>query len=416
MKNRQTKPEMQRYMPAAEQVAEELSKAQSIDDFFGKEGIFSRLFSNTIEKMVEAELTDHLGYEKHDSSGDNTGNSRNGSYSRTLRTSAGDTEIEVVRDRNGEFKSPLLKKYATSSNEIEDKVTAMYARGMSVADIQSMLEDTYGIDISPTLISTITAKVMPLVDEWQTRPLEAIYPIIYLDCIHVRIRREHKIESTPVYVCLGVDMEGHKDVLGHWVGTGAEGANYWLSVVTDLQSRGVKDIWIAAVDGLTGFVDAIHSIYSRTVVQRCIIHQIRNSLKYVSWKDKKAFMADLKAVYQAINKDSAEAALFTLSEKWSDKYRIAIKSWENHWNDLSSYFEFPLEIRRLMYTTNTIESYNRQLRKVTKSKSVFPTEESVRKMLYLATRDILKKWSLPIRDWSQIFNQLAIRFEDRLPI
>jgi putative transposase len=293
-------------MPAAEKVAEELGKARSIDDFFGKDGIFSKLFSSTIEKMVEAELTDHLGYSKYDPKWKNSGNSRNGSYQRSIRTSAGDTDIEVVRDRNGDFKSPLLKKYATSSNEIEDKITAMYAKGMSVADIQSMLSDTYGIDISPTLISTITAKIMPLVDEWQTRALEEIYPIVYLDCIHIKLKREHKIQSVAVYVCLAVDMEGKKDILGHWLGDGGEGANFWLSVVTDLQTRGIKDIWIAAIDGLSGFKDAIASVYPKTIVQRCIIHQIRNSLKYVSWKDKKSFMGDLKNIYQAVNREAAE--------------------------------------------------------------------------------------------------------------
>jgi putative transposase len=414
MKTKDSRPEIQKYMPAAEKVAEELGKAQSIDDFFGKKGIFSRLFSNTIEKMVEAELTDHLGYDKHSSSGDNSGNSRNGSYRRNLRTSVGDTPVEVARDRNGEFKPKLLKKYETSSNEIEDKITAMYARGMSVSDIQSMLTDMYGIDISTTLISTITGKIMPLIESWQNRPLEQIYPIIYLDCIHVKLKKEHRIQTIAVYICLAVDMEGHKDVLGHWIGDGAEGANFWLSVITDLQQRGVTDILIAAVDGLSGFIDAIHAIYPKTMVQRCIIHQIRNSLKYVSWKDKKTFMTDLKAVYQAVNKQEAETALLTLSEKWSNKYRIAIKSWENNWDDLTTYFEFPDDIRRLMYTTNTIESYNRQLRKVIKSKSIFPTEESIRKMLYLATQDILRKWTMPIYNWHRILNQLSIRFEDRL--
>jgi len=408
--------EPKRYMPAAETVVEELGKVKNINDFFGKDGIFAKLFSTTIEKMVEAELTDHLGYPKHDPKGKLSGNSRNGSYNRSIRTSVGDQEIAVARDRNGEFSPALLKRYATSSNEIEDKITALYAKGMSVADIQALLADTYGIDISPTLISTITAKIMPLVDEWQNRSLERIYPIIYLDCIHIKLKRDHRIQAAPVYVCLSVDLEGRKDILGHWIGDGAEGANFWLSVVTDLQTRGVEDIWIAAVDGLSGFKDAIVSIFPKTIVQRCIIHQIRNSLKYVSWKDKKTFMTDLKAIYQAPNKEMAETALFALSEKWSDKYKIAIKSWENNWDDLTSYFEFPTGIRRLMYTTNTIESYNRQLRKVIKSKAVFPTEESVRKMLYLATHDIMKKWSLPIHNWSQILNQLAIRFEDRLHI
>jgi len=285
-------------MPSAEEVAQELGKATSIDDFYGKDGIFSRLFSKTIEQMLEAELSAELGYQRYESTGRNSGNNRNGHYKRKMRTSSGDAEIKVPRDRNGEFQSALLQK---NSSEIEQKILALYAKGMSTRDIQEMLEELWGIDVSPETISAITDKIWPLVEEWQNRILMSQYAIVYLDAIHIKLRREGKIVNVAVYNVLGVDLDGHKDILGHWVGDGGEGANFWLSVVTDLQARGVDDIFIAAVDGLPGFGDAIHSVFPETQVQRCVIHQIRNSLKYVIWKDRKAFTADLKKVYKAAN-------------------------------------------------------------------------------------------------------------------
>ena len=407
------KKDIQSHMPSAEEVAQELGKATSIDDFYGKDGIFAKLFSKTIEDMLEAELTSELGYERYDTEGHNSGNNRNGHYTRKMRTSGGDAAIKVPRDRNGEFQSVLLKK---NSNEIERKVIAMYAKGMSTRDIQDLLTELYGIDVSPETISAITDKVWPLVEAWQNRPLATVYAIVYLDAIHIKLKKDGKIVNIAVYNVLGVDLDGHREPLGHWIGDGGEGANFWLSVVTDLQTRGVQDIFIAAIDGLTGFKDAIQSVFPKTKVQRCIIHQIRYSLKYVVWKDRKAFVADLKTVYQAATREEAEANLQKLEQTWKNKYAAAVRSWQNNWDDLATFFEFPKEIRRLIYTTNTVEGYHRQLRKVTKNKGSFPTEQAVRKLLYLATMDITKKWTAPIQNWPLILNQLAIRFEDRWPV
>jgi putative transposase len=401
--------------PSTERVQEALAQAKSMDDFFGKEGIFAQLFANTLEQMLEAELSEHLGYEPYEAKGRNSGNNRNGRYAKKVRTSSGDTTIRVPRDRNGEFEPQIVKKHAANTNELEEKIIGMYAKGISTRDIQETLEDLYGVDVSAATVSQVTEKVWPLVEAWQNRPLDAIYPIIYLDAIHLKLRREGKVVNTAVYIVLGVDLDGHRDVLGHWVGDGGEGANFWLSVVTDLQNRGVQDIFIAAIDGLQGFKDAIQAVFPQTQIQRCIIHQIRNSLKYVSWKDKKAFTADLKKVYKAPNREEAETQLLHLGETWNPKYAMAVRSWENNWEDLTTFFDYPAEIRRLIYTTNTIEGYNRQLRKVTKNKASFPSDEAARKLLFLAHQNIAKKWTRPIVDWPKILNQLAIRFEERWP-
>ena len=291
--NKKNQKDTQEYMPSAEEVAQELSKATSIDVFYGKDGIFAKPFSKTIEEMLETELTSQLGYEPYQAEGRNSGNSRNGHYTRKMRTSGGDAEIKVPRDRNGEFQSELLKK---NSNEIEQKVIAMYAKGVSTRDIQDMLTELYGIDVSPDTISKITNKVWPLVEAWQNRPLAKVYAILFLDALPIKLKQNGKVENVAVYNVLGVDLEGHREILGHWIGEGGEGANFWLSVITDLQNRGVQDVFIAAVDGLSGFSDAIHSVFPKTKVQRCIIHQIRYSLKYVTWKDRKAFVADLKTI------------------------------------------------------------------------------------------------------------------------
>jgi putative transposase len=404
------------YLPSVEEIQQELSRAESIDDFFGKEGIMARLFARTLEQMLEGELTAKLGYERYEARGRNSGNSRNGKRSRKVQTSGGEVAIAVPRDRQGEYQPQLLERYKGRSNEIEQKVIGLYAKGMTTRDIQASLADLYGLDISAGTISTITEQVWPLVEEWQNRPLDKIYPIIYLDAIHIKLRQEGKVENVAVYIVLGVDLAGHRDVLGHWVSDGAEGANFWLSVISDLHSRGVEDIFIACVDGLAGFEEAIRAVFPRTQVQRCIIHQIRNSLKYVIWKDRKAFIQDLKRVYQAATRDEAENNLLKLGDAWGDKYAIAIRSWENNWAALSTYFDYPAQIRRLIYTTNAIEGYNRQLRKVTKNKAAFPSARSIRKLLYLANERITKKWTMPIPNWAMILNQLAIRFEDRFPV
>jgi putative transposase len=403
-------------MPSVEEVQRELSKAKSMDDFFGKEGIFARLFAHTIEEMLEAELSEQLGYERYEVKGRNSGNSRNGRYAKKLRTSGGERIIQVPRDRNGEFEPQVVRKHEANTNELEDKIIGMYAKGMSVRDIQETLEELYGVEVSPTTLSAITDKVWALVEAWQNRSLASIYPIIYLDAIHIKLRREAKIQNIPVYTVLGVDVEGHRDVLGHWIGEGSESANFWLSVITDLQSRGVKDIFIACMDGLSGFKEAVLAVFPKTHIQRCVIHQIRNSLKYIAWSDRQAFMNDLKQVYQAATRESAEAQLRQLGQTWADKYAVVIRSWQNNWEDLATFFDYPTEIRRLIYTTNSVENYHRQLRKVTKSKSVFPTPEAARKLFFLAHRDILKSWTLPMHNWPLILSQLAIRFEGRLVI
>ena len=411
--NQQSTPSV---LPSVERIQQELARAKSIDDFFGKEGIFARLFADTLEQMLEAELTAHLGYPRHAPEGHHSGNSRNGKRTRQLRTSTGDTTIQIPRDRNSTFQSPLLDTYQTSTNELEEKIIGLYAKGMSARDIQDTLHQAYGVEVSPATISTVTDKVWSLVEAWQNRPLAAIYPIVYLDAIHLKLRRDGKVANTAVYIVLGVDLDGQRDVLGHWVGDGAEGANFWLSVVTDLQSRGVTDIFIACIDGLTGFKDAIQAVFPRAQIQRCIIHQVRQSLTYVSWKDRKAFVADLRTIYQAPTREAAETRLLELAERWSVTYPMAVRSWETHWEDLATMFEYGAEIRRLIYTTNSIEGYNRQLRKVTKTKGAFPTDEAARKLLFLVNRDITRKWTAPVPNWARIRNQLAIRFAGRLPM
>ena len=411
-----TTPKPKPSMPSLEAIQRELGKAQSMDDFFGKEGIFARLFAETLEQMLDAELTAQLGYEPYEAKGRNSGNSRNGHYRKRVRTSNGEAEVTVPRDRQGDYEPQLLKKYQANTNELEDKIIAMYARGMTQRDIETQLAELYGIEVSAQTISTITNKALPLVEAWQSRPLAAVYPILYLDAIHYKLRKDHKIENRAIYIVLAVDLDGYKDVLGHWVSDGEEGASFWLGVVTDLKNRGVEDVFIACVDGLTGFKEAIRSVYPQVEIQRCIIHQIRNSLKYVVWKDRKAFAADLKAIYRAPTRELAETQLLQLAEKWGDKYAIAVRSWETHWEELATMFAYTPEIRRLIYTTNIIEAYNRQLRKVTKNRGALPSPEAIRKLLWLAHQDVVKKWTMPVANWANILNQLAIRFEDRFPI
>jgi len=414
MSDEQTRENRQELMPSAERIAAELSRVQSMDDFFGKDGVLARLFAKTLEQMLEGEITDHLGYDRYEAKGRNSGNSRNGYYGKKVRTSTGEQSIQVPRDRQGEFEPQILKRHAHNTNELEEKIISMYAKGMSVRDIQGHLEELYGVDVSSQTISTITDKVWPLVEAWQSRPLSPIYTMVYLDAIHIKLRQKSRVENVAVHIVLGVDVEGHRDVLGHWISEGPESANFWLKVLSDLQNRGVQDIFIASIDGLTGFEEAILAVFPRTRIQRCVIHQIRNSLKYVSWRDRKAFMTDLKTVYRAATREEAEANLVHLGETWSGRYAIAVRSWEQNWGSLSTFFDYPQEIRRLIYTTNTVEGYNRQLRKVLKTKAAFPTSDAARKLLYLVNTEITKKWTNPIRDWAKILNQVTILFQDRL--
>jgi putative transposase len=401
--------------PSKQQIDEAVNKAVASGDISEAQTILKQLMAPTIEALLKVELEDHLGYEKHSVEGYNTGNSRNGNYQRKLKSTIGQLDISVPRDRKGEFNSQLLRKYSSSSHGIEDKVVAMYARGMSTRDIADALQDIYGVNVSSTLISQMTQSVMPLVIEWQNRPLESIYPVCWIDCIHLKVRQDKQVKNVAVYIIIALTAEGRKDVLGHWVGTGGESAKYWLSVFTEIKNRGVTDILICSSDNLKGLSEALESIYPQTIIQKCIVHQIRNSLKFIPSKHTKEFLKDLKSVYKAETKDLAEQNLLQLASKWSDRYPMAIKTWEDNWSELSAYFEYPAEIRRIIYTTNTVEGYNRQIRKVIKAKSQFPTAESVEKILYLVYDNVSRKWTMPVRNWALVRNQLAIKFEGRFP-
>ena len=393
----------------------ELLKISNVGSMEDIQKLFKETIAEFMENGLEAELDEELGYSKYDYRNKETKNSRNGHSSKTLRTSFGNVEVSVPRDRKSEFEPQLLKKNQTSiSQDIEEKILSMYAKGMTTGDIETHIRDIYGIEVSDTTISRITDKILPAAKEWQQRPLESIYAVVFLDAIHYHVRSEGQIVKKAVYIAIGVDLEGHKDVLGMWVGEN-ESAKYWATVLNSLKNRGVEDILIVCTDDLTGFSAAIESVYPKTEIQNCIIHQLRNSSKYVSYKDIKALMADLKAVYAAVDETSALEALEVFAERWDKKYPSISRSWRENWPDLSTYFKFPQEVRRLIYTTNTIEGFNRQLRKVTKSKSVFPTDDSLLKMLYLAMMDITKKWTGRRQDWSTIHSQLAIFFPDRMP-
>lgn len=390
----------------------DMSNITSMDDI---QNLFKETIAEFMEDGLETELDDELGYSRYDYCNKNTENSRNGHSSKTLRTSFGDVEVAVPRDRKGEFEPQLLKKNQTSiSQDIEEKILSMYAKGMTTGDIEAHIQDIYGVNVSDTTVSRITDKILPVAKEWQQRPLEAVYAVVFLDAIHYHVRSEGHIVKKAVYIAIGIDLDGHKDVLGMWVGEN-ESAKYWATVLNSLRNRGIEDIFIACTDNLCGFSTAIEAVFPKTEIQNCIIHQIRNSSKYVSYKDLKALMADLKAVYAAVDEDAALMALDTFSEHWDKKYPTISQSWRANWANLSTYFKFPQELRRLIYTTNAIEGFNRQLRKVTKAKSVFPTDESLFKMLYLAMMDITKKWIGRRQDWSMIHAQLAVYFEDRMP-
>lgn len=391
----------------------DLMKQGKLKDAKDISTLLKEQFADIIEEMLEAELDEELGYTKYDYKNKETTNSRNGKRKKTVMSEYGELDIDVPRDRYSEFEPVVVKKNQTDISGIEDQILGMYAKGMTVRDIQDHIDNIYGFEASPALISRITDKILPLVGEWQNRPLESIYCHVIMDAVHYKVRQEGRIINKAAYVAIGTNLDGMKEVLGIWVGEN-ESSKYWLKVITELKNRGVEDILIASIDGLAGFSDAIKAVFPETEVQRCIIHQIRNSTKYLSYKDRKSFCNDLKNVYQASTESEALQQLDLLEDKWGDRYLIAVKSWRNNWDEISAFFKYPPEIRKMIYTTNAIESYNRQLRKVTKSKSVFPTDESLMKMLYLATMDIQKKWTQRYRGWSMILAQLSIHFEDRL--
>jgi len=387
-----------------------MKDCQSTGDIQAK---LKRLFAGTIEQMLEAEMDEHLGYEKNSVEGNNSGNSRNGYNRKTIISDYGESEIVVPRDRNGEFEPRLLEKRQTRTDEIEQKIMAMYAKGMSQRDILDTLQEIYGAEVSQTLISKITDKILPEVSEWQNRPLESVYPVIFFDGVIFKVRKDNKIINKCAYTVLGIDTDGKKDILGIWLGEN-ESASFWASICSDLKNRGVRDIFVACHDNLSGLSSAINATFPKTKQQLCIVHQIRSSTKFVPYKDKKSVCADLKKIYGAPNLEAAEYAKEEFREKWDKKYPSIMKSWDTNWAELTTYFEYPEEIRRLVYTTNAVEGFHRMLRKYTKTKTIFPTDDSVKKSVYLSVREITKKWTMPVRDWGMAYSQIAIFFEDRL--
>ena len=373
------------------------------------------LYARAMEQMLEGELDSHLGYEKHSPEGINTGNSRNGKTSKTVKTTLGEVELEVPRDRNGSFEPVLIPKRSRKVEAIEDIIISLYARGMTVRDIEAQIREVYGYNISDATISNVTAKVQILVTEWQSRPLSSMYYVVWMDGIVFKVRQNGKVINKTVYLAVGLTSEGHKEMLGMWLGEG-ESASFWMGVMTDLRARGVEDILITSTDNLKGFTEAIVSIFPQSVTQICVVHQIRNASRYVVWKDKKQFASDLKAVYTAASKDLGWQALENLEATWGKKYPHAIKSWKNNWTELSHFFDFPMEIRSMIYTTNIIENLNGKIRKYTKAKMSFPDDASVLKSVFLAIREITRKWTFPVRNWSLIINQFINIFGERCKI
>ena len=395
---------------------EEVKKCKTIDDVIGKDGLVQRLIKDVLENILEVEMGEHLDRDKYERQTDidqDDRNYRNGYSKKTLRSSFGDVDLDVPRDRKAEFEPQIIKKYETVCNELDKKIISLYAKGMSTRDIQAEVEDLYGITLSPSMISKITDKVIATATEWQNRMLDEIYPIVYLDAMYFKVRSNGKIVNKAVYICLGYTLEGYKDILGIWVDE-AEGAKFWLSICNDLKNRGVKKILIACMDGLKGLPQAIKTVFPTVDIQTCIVHQIRNSIKYIASKDKKAFMKDLKEVYKAPTEDLALAQLDNLKEKWGSNYGMVIDSWYNNWNNLDTFFKFSPQIRKLIYTTNVLEGFNRQVRKFTKVRTIFPTDESLNKCVYLATMEIMEKWTQPIHNWGTTLAELSLYFEEQL--
>ncbi|WP_025642628.1 IS256 family transposase [Schnuerera ultunensis] len=371
------------------------------------------MFKDALQEMLEAELEVELGYVKGDKKNKNTDNRRNGTTKKTVSTRFGEIELDIPRDRNGEFEPVVVPKHTRDISGIEEQIISLYARGMSTRDIHDQVKDLYGIEVSADMVSKITDKIIPQINEWKNRPLEPVYPFIFLDAIHYKVREDGQIKNKAAFVVLGVTLDGFKDILGIWIGE-TESSKFWLGVLNDLKNRGVEDVLIFSVDGLTGLKEAIQAAYPNAEIQRCIIHQLRNSFKYVSYKDLREFANDFKEVYKAVNEEEGYQKLLDLEEKWGKKYPYAIKSWDMNWDVLSPFFKYPIEIRKIMYTTNIIEGLHRQFRKVTKTKSVFPTDLSLEKMLYLASQNVMKKWTQRYRNWDSILNQLMIFFEGRV--
>jgi putative transposase len=402
-------------MPIRKELLDELLKEyQEPADLLGEEGLLQELTKALVQRALDGELTHHLGYEKYSPEGKNTGNSRNGRSPKKIKGKRGEMEIEVPRDRNGEFEPQLVRKGQTRFDGFDDKIISMYARGMTTREIRGHLKEIYGVEVSPDLVSTVTDGVLDEVRAWQNRPLDEVYPIVYLDALQIKVRDDGRISNRAFYLAIGVNMSGLKEVLGIWTAQ-TEGAKFWLSVITEIKSRGVKDVYIACVDGLKGFPEAIEAVFPQTHIQLCIVHLVRHSVKYVSYKDRKALTADLKTVYQAPTAKEAEKNLEEFAAKWDRRYPMISKSWRTNWERVVPMFGFPEDIRRAIYTTNAIESLNMSLRKIIKNRASFPSEDAAVKLLYLALRNASQKWTMPIRNWGSAVNQFAIIFEGRVP-
>lgn len=397
-----------------ELLASLLADYKKPEDLIGENGLLKQLTKLLVEKALDAELTEHLGHERHEEVSNASGNTRNGKSRKTLKGEFGELPIEVPRDRKGTFEPQLIAKHQTRWSGFDDKIISLYARGMTVREIQSHLQEMYGAEVSPSLISAVTDAVADEVKAWQARPLDAIYPIVYLDCIHVKVR-EGAVRVKAVYLAIGITMAGEKEVLGLWLAQ-TEGAKFWLQVVTELRNRGVQDIFIACVDGLKGFPDAIEAVFPKAVVQLCIVHMVRHSLNYVSWKRRKDVAADLRRIYTAATAEEAELMLGEFEARWDTEYLPIGQSWRRNWSRLTPFFDYPPEIRKVIYTTNAIESVNMSLRKLTKNRGSFPSDEALTKLFYLALRNISQKWTMPIRDWKAALTRFTIQFGDRISV
>jgi len=384
------------------------------EDILGENGILKQFTKALLERAMQVEMAQHLGYEKHDSAGDNSGNSRNGSSEKTMKGDFGELPIEVPRDRNSEFEPKIVPKGKTRLDGFNEKMLSLYARGMTVREIQQHIQEIYQVEVSPQLISNVTEAVMEDVTAWQNRPLDAIYPILYMDALQVKIRDGAHVVSKAVHLAIGVTLAGNKDVLGIWLGN-TEGAKLWLQIVTELKNRGVKDVFIACVDGLKGFPEAIETVFPKAQVQLCIVHMVRHSLNFVGYKERKEVASDLQKIYRSATREDAELRLSEFSEKWDAKYPTISGSWQRNWERLVPFLAYPEEIRRVIYTTNAVESVNMSLRKIIKNRGSFPSDEAALKLLYLALRNITARWTMPVKDWRAALNRFAIIFEDRMP-
>lgn len=397
-----------------EVIKQHIAEGRDTREFLEPGGLLKEFTKALVERCLEGEMNHHLGYEKEERAGKSKENRRNGKSKKTVLSDQGEITLEIPRDRNGDFEPLMVPKHRSRIAGFDDKIIALYARGMTTRDIQSQIEEIYGVEVSPALISSVTDSVMDEVRAWQTRPLESIYPIVFFDALVVKVRDNNRVINKAVYVALAVNLQGQKELLGIWISEN-EGAKFWLGVMTELKNRGVKDIFIACVDGLTGMPEAFQSAFPKTWVQLCIVHMVRNSLKYVSWKERKQVAEDLKLIYRSVTEAEAEAALDVFAAKWDKRYPTISKSWRAHWAQIIPMFVFPDEIRKVMYTTNAVESVNMTLRKASRNHRIFPTDDAVFKVMYLAAQNISKKWTMPLRDWTGAMSRFAIEFEGRVP-